>query len=95
MDDAKHESFEWKTLRFSWSYHRAAYKASVRVGVMTYWLCAREDLPGHWEVWWEMPGANFLPASRHSSGRDDALSWGVGFMQEELRKQLEQLAEQT
>ncbi len=88
MDD--HEPFEWKRLRFTWSVHRAAYVAAVAAGTVNYWLCIREE-QGKWIAWWEMPGSNFLPPSRHST-RDDALFFAVGHMRKELRLQSEMLA---
>lgn len=50
------QDFEWRGARFSWSWHRAAYKCNIFLSSKTCWLLAREALPGTWEAWVEFVG---------------------------------------
>ncbi len=49
------EDFEWKGVRFSWSWHRLASKGIILLSDKTYWLLVRTK-GGSWESWCEFEG---------------------------------------
>ncbi len=49
------DDFEWKGVRFSWSWHRLASKGNVLLSDKTYWLLVRTNGVS-WESWCEFEG---------------------------------------
>jgi hypothetical protein len=83
------EDFEWKGVRFGWSYHRSAFKGNIYLSDRTYWLMVREILPSSWESWTEFPGGYTAPCTMAT--RELALEGTVLALKDFLQQSLKDL----
>ncbi len=82
------EAFEWKGVRFGWSYHRSALKGNIVLSDRTYWLMVREK-GGSWESWCEFEGGYTMACTMAT--RELALEGTVLALKDYLETSLKEL----